>query len=238
MESSRGGKIRLYQDLYETYSRLEFTRMEDFPVAISGLEKRLIHAFDTFGGFGVFDDGPSGGLLHRSLVWQRGKDERALRRIDFPPERPLSIPSWSWMAYSGGITYLKLPFSQVDWEAQEIRSPWSRQGGEVLTEDVAAGRQLTARVRSFSLPLTSSDDVEVVFDSPGGSKGAAKNCVILGRQIEARPVEERRHYVLVVVPALAAHAIKGRQPFERVGAGFMPGRFIDLQTPGIRASIG
>jgi hypothetical protein len=48
------------------YSRLLFSRIEDRPIAIAGLEKRLIGAFGTQGGFGVF--AAPDGLLQRSLL--------------------------------------------------------------------------------------------------------------------------------------------------------------------------
>jgi len=95
----KGERIIFFQDLYKQYSRLAFTRWEDRPIAIAGLQNRLIYDLKTQGGFGIFDDGQS--LLRRSLLWQRGKDEHVLRNITFPPERNISIPTWSWMAYEG-----------------------------------------------------------------------------------------------------------------------------------------
>ncbi|KAJ9148868.1 hypothetical protein NKR23_g4690 [Pleurostoma richardsiae] len=101
LSSSRGEKIRLYEDLYKQYSRLEFSWLADRAVAIAGLEKRLIRDFNN-GGYGVFDDGR--GLLHRSLLWRRGVDQPSLSRIVFPLGRR-SAPTWSWMGYNGGIDY-------------------------------------------------------------------------------------------------------------------------------------
>ncbi|KAI3392588.1 hypothetical protein diail_5462, partial [Diaporthe ilicicola] len=47
-------KIRVYEDLYRQYTRLEFTRNTDRPIAIAGLEKRLIRDLKAQGGLGVF----------------------------------------------------------------------------------------------------------------------------------------------------------------------------------------
>src|SRR5438477_11418672 len=93
----KGMKIDLYQDLYERFSNLQLSFPEDRPVAIKGLETRLIRTFGTTGGFGIFDI-----YLHRCLLWQRSGD--TLRRI--PSFRGGQVPSWSWMAYTGGIRYL------------------------------------------------------------------------------------------------------------------------------------
>ena len=123
IKSSRDEKIRFYQDLYIRYSRLKFTRYSDRPIAIAGLEKRLIRAFDTSGEFGVFDYVRS--LLHRSLLRSRDWNEATLDKITFPANSQIKVPTWSWMAFKGGIDYLELPFDGVDWEKQEIRSPWT-----------------------------------------------------------------------------------------------------------------
>ncbi|KAI0476359.1 heterokaryon incompatibility protein-domain-containing protein [Xylariaceae sp. FL0804] len=144
MDSSRGSKIELYQDLYRRYSTLAFSRVEDRPVAIAGLEKRLVGACGNRGGYGVFDDGARGGLLHRSLLWHRSPREASLSRIAFfdPSSGDQSqgqdhpdhdhhhrgrssvvVPSWSWMAYRGAIDYLRPPFNGVEWEP--VGSPWS-----------------------------------------------------------------------------------------------------------------
>ena len=79
----------LYRDLYESYSKLELSYSTDRPVAIRGLEKRLLRALDTKGGYGVFDI-----YLRRGLLWQR--DQASLERIDFSGKKEQElVPSWS-----------------------------------------------------------------------------------------------------------------------------------------------
>lgn len=41
--------------------------------------------------------------LHRSLLWRRTTGTQEQKRIEYPSDR--SIPSWSWMAYPGGISF-------------------------------------------------------------------------------------------------------------------------------------
>jgi hypothetical protein len=96
-------KIQLYQDLYERYSNLALSVKTDRPIAIKGLETRLIRTFETVGGYGIFDL-----YLHRGLLWQRSGD--TLDRITSRGER---VPSWSWMAYEGGIRYMDVPLGGV-----------------------------------------------------------------------------------------------------------------------------
>ncbi|GAW14723.1 hypothetical protein ANO14919_041260 [Xylariales sp. No.14919] len=103
--------------LFQQYSSLLFTNPTDRPIAVSGIQRRLLEAFGTRGGYGVFDeDVKTGqlGLLRRSLLWHRAVDREGnsrLSRIEFSAaERPDSaapvVPSWSWMAYTGEISFL------------------------------------------------------------------------------------------------------------------------------------
>ncbi|KKY39056.1 putative tol-like protein [Diaporthe ampelina] len=55
--TTRGEKIRVYENIYRQYTRLQFTHISDRPIAIAGLEKRLIRDLRAEGGYGVFDDG-------------------------------------------------------------------------------------------------------------------------------------------------------------------------------------
>ncbi|KAK7427792.1 hypothetical protein QQZ08_005730 [Neonectria magnoliae] len=124
MKSSKGTRIRFYEKLYEGYSRLGFTKAYDRPIAIAGLEQRLVNAFDTHGGYGVFQ----GKFFGRGLLWIRDASLTAkLKRIDFPSQQKYVVPTWSWMAYEGAITFMKVPFDTVDWEEgkNSIRSPWT-----------------------------------------------------------------------------------------------------------------
>src|SRR5215469_7798924 len=86
--STNGGRIRLYESLYKQYSRLQFSRDYDRPIAIAGLEQRLIRAFDTQGGYGVFER-----YFGRSLLWQRDSDVARMEKIDFPGEQQFRMPT-------------------------------------------------------------------------------------------------------------------------------------------------
>lgn len=133
--------IRWYQELYAEYSRRGLSHDEDRPRAILGLESRLRTGFGTDGGHGILYHRQKVGLLQRSLLWRRGVDVTSLTPIKFPPDRE-AAPSWSWMAYKGGIDYLKVEGGTLDWKTTELRSPWSRKrnadkaGGADEEEDI------------------------------------------------------------------------------------------------------
>ncbi|KAM7205421.1 hypothetical protein V8F20_003190 [Naviculisporaceae sp. PSN 640] len=133
LASKQAEKIIQYQTLYKDYSRLGLTRAYDRPMAIGGLQDRLIAALGCKGGWGVFDEGRAKkGMLRRSLLWIRDREEATggLKRIEFPILKQeestglaTKVPSWSWMAVEGPIDYVVPQFGTVDWE--DIESPWS-----------------------------------------------------------------------------------------------------------------
>ncbi|KAK4164675.1 heterokaryon incompatibility protein-domain-containing protein [Cladorrhinum sp. PSN259] len=256
MTSTKGARIRIYESLYKTYSRLEFTKPYDRPIAIAGLEQRLVAAFNTHGGYGIFD----GEFFGRSLLWKRDSEE-GMRRIDFSAAQmlPLSstksytVPTWSWMAYEGAISFLDLPFRGVEWHyggEKGIKSPWAQ-----TTTAVATGSSSGSQTNSSSatwhtgnsgeetyLKVWASEFVvslemaktKILFDegsntSLGFDDWRQVKCVIVGRrklksaQQAGLDTGDLEHYVLVVVSSPK----EGRQDmYERIGVAALPGSWI------------
>lgn len=243
--TSKALKISYFQELYKQYSRLGFTRSDDRPFAIAGLEKRLLKAYGTAGGYGVFDDGTDaeGGLFHRSLLWQRGEeagDAAELTPIEFPAKRNIHVPSWSWMAYEGGIEYADPPFQTAKWETKDIVPPWTKGGTRNTSSAPHTGVvTITATVRDYAILDAKPNEAKLVFDRArtAGSDGRRAHCVVVARSNERRSEDRRRRfYVLLVGPTLKRNA-HGEQTYRRIGVGFMLGRFIDLKSAGVLARI-
>ncbi|KAI1121969.1 hypothetical protein F5Y10DRAFT_255134 [Nemania abortiva] len=239
MSSRRGLKIVYFQDLYKQYSRLDFTRVEDRPFAIGGLENRLRTAYKTKGGYGIFDDGQGKGLFHRSLLWQRSEAPEGapipwLSRISFSSHRNISVPTWSWMAYQGGIDYLAPEFDNTDWETDDIQPPWSNES-EIPANDSRTKFVVTAR--EFKVAGWRESEVKLVYDTdrqrPGGTRRV--QCVIVARSRHGQSDAEKRYYVLIVEPTGPINDVE--KVYERVGAGFMLGKFITQDKPGVRGVI-
>jgi hypothetical protein len=113
---SNQNRVYLLQSIFKTYTKLAFTNLTDRSVAISGLESRFARAFGTEGSYGIFQR-----YLHRSTLWQRSGDK--MKRIKPPPDLPeWKVPSWSWMAYEGEISYMDIPFEEVEWSDAIRRS--------------------------------------------------------------------------------------------------------------------
>ncbi|GAB1318180.1 Heterokaryon incompatibility domain-containing protein [Madurella fahalii] len=111
-------KWAVFQDMFTRYSTLNLTQKTDRPVAMGGLEFRLATTFETQSAFGIVKD-----FFGRSLLWQRSGNEwmepifhstDAQARGSGMRVKP---PSWSWMAYTGGIRYGNLCDSRVSWMA-------------------------------------------------------------------------------------------------------------------------
>ena len=216
VKAPQGERILRYQELYQQYSRLGLSQDYDRPTAIDGLQQKLLRTMDVEGGFGILEDNNIKGTLRRSLLWHRGDDTKSLKRIVFPKDRA-DVPSWSWMAYaggkdnSGGIDYFKVDFDGFDWQA--ITSPWSRAGtgGEI--------HALIADSRAYTtLQGNSEGTFRIIFDAPQEEGKYATKCIVLGVEKGEMSLDGKLHYVLVIKPT----SFKGR--YERVGAGWMPGR--------------
>lgn len=240
--SSKGGRIYLYEFLYKQYSRLKFTRICDRPLAIAGIEQRLIRAFNSQGGYGVFTD-----FFGRGLLWQRDVKlpSQTMKPIQFPESQQYQVPSWSWMAYEGAIDFMELPFGGIEWEKEEICSPWSHSSPilpSVSRESIISntswhtaetnGRNdLKAVARDFSALA----DPDIVYDKGERPENRIVRCVIVGRKKMTTGLKsDRIHYVLVVSQKQEAAS---QATYERVGVGALPEKLITIRGPGLRVQV-
>lgn len=225
LSASKGEHIVRYQNLYAQYSRLGLSRPSDRPYAIDGLQTRLLRAFRTTeGGFGLFDEGPMlRGHLRRSLLWRRREDVARLESIEFlgtsaPP------PSWSWMAYTGGIDYFEPGFNKTFWKP--LASPWTRPGwAGIPTQPLREGGGLTLEGMAEKLDQTRvrrPDEALLVFDRPEEADNPLLHCVVLG---VGGGDADGRSYVLVVKPT---NKNEGKfATWTRVGAGYLTARCLE-----------
>lgn len=205
----KGMKIELFQSLYQRYSNLSLSFAKDRPIAIKGLEKRLIQTFKTVGGYGVFDC-----YLYRSLLWKSSR--QALERIDSLSDG--KVPSWSWMAYTGGIEYLDVPFGRVSW-AENIQSPFKiLENEEYKNEDFKNDeRRASLEIVAKSWRLDVRQAKGLVLDNASCSLDTSTRCVVLGSSKRAASDQAQKHYVLVV------SAVHSEQDdlYKRVGVGIV-----------------
>ena len=204
-------RIELFQSLYERYSRLALSFPSDRPIAIKGLEARLLSTFSTTGGFGIFDI-----YLYRCLLWQR--DSEPLKRIGPGVRGGSQVPSWSWMGYDGAIRYLAVPFAQALW-SDDITSPFAKSGPSESHYE----KGITAGTLELKAPVweitTAQQGGELILDDPSRPPLYPIYCVVMGKS----KAEPRSYYVLLV------HAANNDEDvYERVGVGILDGRHIVL----------
>ncbi|PVH75774.1 HET-domain-containing protein [Cadophora sp. DSE1049] len=205
----KGLKIQLYQDLYVRYSNLALSFNTDRPIAIKGLETRLIRTFETVGSYGIFDL-----YLHRGLLWQRSGD--ALKRIT--SFRGQCVPSWSWMAYDGGIRYMDVPLGKASW-AEEITSPFKARSTN--SPDNGDERGLEARV--WDIVDVEPQSPQLIMDEPGRTFDWPLKCVIVGTNKKSKQNEHQVHYTMIVSFFIGENGVG---VYERVGVGFLERRHI------------
>lgn len=168
MAKTRLSPISIFKDLYKTFSRLEFTRVSDRPLAIRGLERRLFRELGCEGRHGILFRGQV--PLGHSLLWRRAT-EIGMRRIEPPPGSIHPPPSWSWMAYTGEISYLDIRLDEVDWD----QSLSSNQDGE--------GNLTALSVSGWD--FDQGEIREVCYDRPQDAIREGQKCVIMGRSKRA-----------------------------------------------------
>lgn len=84
------------------YSNRGLTKRTDRVRALYGLTTRIARALSCQVLFGIFEL-----FLHRTLLWQR---TGPMERIDYGSP---GVPSWSWMAYTGGIKFIDNRFGAL-----------------------------------------------------------------------------------------------------------------------------
>ncbi|EXK83843.1 serine/threonine protein kinase [Fusarium oxysporum f. sp. raphani 54005] len=214
----KGGRVMLVQALYNQYSKRTFWDSQDRPIAISGLEKRLTTAFNTRGGYGVFET-----FLERSLLWKKVDTTGSLRLIKFPKDR--NVPSWSWMAYDGVISYVEADFNKVAW-TKEYSSPFdsgSGAAGKWYWEADKTNRPSVLaleKVRELKSLPTNEAARTISFDtSASDGKGLKEfRCLVLGKVKLDNVIGPHilKCFVLIIKPSTDNQTV-----FTRGGAGIL-----------------
>lgn len=217
-------KIELCQGLYERYSNLALSFEADRPIAIKGLEARLISTLNTVGGYGMFEC-----YLHRCLLWRRSGD--TLKRIE--SFRGETVPSWSWMAYTGGICYMNVPFGEVSWN-KEITSPFSDNTSQGNKSGVPV-------INAQAWDLVDPEEHILFLDEPNRTYESSFKCVIVGtskgltsdQDLQSASDQEHTYYVLII------SLFEDGQPslYKRVGVAELEQQHIGMSKHSIPVSV-
>jgi hypothetical protein len=226
---NKGAQQYLFESLFKKYSRLGFSEQTDKPIAISGLEQRLLKVFEDRGGAGIFEK-----HWGRCLLWKRASPNQQLERIQFQPpleknthyftpSKPKSRykfrppPSWSWMSYIGSIDYVQPQPGFVDWNTKGVNLRYT---GDANTAWFSAvdNMMIEAEARDFGIGSdTNADETHLIYDHHAWEGRPNKKCIIIGSMKKGSI-----HFVLIISAKDAAKA----GVYERIGVGWLPGRFI------------
>ncbi|WYZ36239.1 hypothetical protein EsH8_XI_000122 [Colletotrichum jinshuiense] len=165
-------KAPIFQSMYERYTRLELSNARDRGPAILALESRLLRSMKTMGGHGIVER-----YLGRSLLWRPRIGETLL------PIPDTSEPSWSWMAWSGPIQYLDLPYGSINWEPLLSPFPSIQNSPELIRLSAADGKKTVLYAWGKDFP---ENDIEHL-----------KNTTIIWDQAESKSLHRRLKYVVI-----------------------------------------
>ncbi|KAL5371410.1 hypothetical protein DPSP01_014282, partial [Paraphaeosphaeria sporulosa] len=217
----KSGKIRTEEFihfLFENYSKRGLTDLRDRRVAAFGLEARIARALPCKKhSYGIFQE-----HLHRNLLWQAlgGKMER----IAYDDNQ--GVPSWSWMACSGGVQFMEIELGSVSWVASLAFD--AERDSAALIADVGKFQDITFKREGNRFAVSDSSGTEkgcVHFDVGGGESGSRDYCVVIGRMQQDT---KDYYYILVVVPT------REDGEYTRVGVGMVPASCVKRLKAGVR----
>jgi hypothetical protein len=216
------------QFLSEEYSKRGLTEKTDRCVALSGLEDRIARTIKRQSRYGVFQP-----YLHRNLLWQRSGEGR-MKRIEYKTQ---VVPSWSWMAYDGGIQFMDIPFRKVDWMVRlrfnEDKYGWwfNKKGNPALVTDIGVFRNCDLEQRETNHVILDSSKAErgwIWYDLEVSESLDAERCVIVGRDSRKDELGLRKYYILVVRPTSVD------KEYTRVGVGGVWSDYVKRQRLNMR----
>lgn len=201
------------QYLLQDYSQRKLAEPNDRCYAIAGLGQRIARVLDCKSSYGIFEK-----YLHRNLLWYLAPPDSAGTR-SVPLGR--DIPSWSWMAYSGGIEFVEVPFDRASWIKHGfLRFDKQRNGavtaslGEIVGCLARRCDNCTARLceARHELVETGKETGWVQYDFEGNEELDTIQCVVIGRET-AKDNDPAQYSVLLVRPTGAD------REYKRVGVG-------------------
>ncbi|RKK27411.1 hypothetical protein BFJ66_g16668 [Fusarium oxysporum f. sp. cepae] len=222
--------ISFIQSFLEDYSKRGLSKPTDRAVAISGLAQRIERALSCEARYGVFEF-----FFHRNLLWQRSDLEKT-ERIKY--EESDKVPSWSWMAYPGGIKFIE--FEEVGYGKLELfdKLKFDQEDKRALITDIWTFRDchLNRKERSDTGRYEVLDSGEKVrgwamYDVKHGEGFDNERAVVIGRTSPEWRTERQEYYILVVRRKAGS---KADNEYERVGLGRVQVGYLSRRQSGVR----
>jgi hypothetical protein len=145
------------------------------------------------------------------------------------------MPSWSWMAYSGGIEFMDIPLGNVDWNnklqfVKEYKymlfNVFKKKERDALATDIGVFRNCSLEQRDVSYVVLDSGKAErgrIWYDTESSSLHT-EQCVVVGRSRD----KHEKYYILVV-----RRTSKGGE-YRRIGVGWIQSDYVVRQKRNVR----
>ncbi|EXK23779.1 hypothetical protein FOMG_19461 [Fusarium oxysporum f. sp. melonis 26406] len=210
--------IDFIQFLFKKYSTSGLTFESDRDVAIYSLVERMRRVLRTEVRYGIV-----GCFLVPLLLWKRADEDQATL-INYGDR---TVPSWSWMAYPGGIDFI----SDVTQRLMVLRSADLEftDNGDTLTVTVRRfkdcrigqdGKQFAIFARStFASPRKVGS---LWFDL--ADRIEFKHCVIVGMDEDHQKEDPWKTYYFLLV-----REKQGGEGYERLGVGKVEARYVSKE---------
>lgn len=217
--------LHFLQSFLEDYSKRGLSKPTDRAVALSGLAARVEATLICKERYGIFDL-----YLCRNLLWQRSDLQK--KRIDYEATQ---VPSWSWMAYEGGIQFIPLtdlPYGELD-VFEDLQFAKGVKGALITKVWVFKGCHLNREAssetaRQHIMDSSGTKRGWVMYDVEDGKDFCQERCVVVGRSRLSRTSNSRDYHILVVRQ-------RGREgnKYERVGIGSIQQGYVLRQEPDV-----
>jgi hypothetical protein len=206
--------------LFEDYSKRDLTKKTDRAVAISGLEARIARALRCQSRYGIFQQ-----YLHRNLLWQMSDNK--MERIMY---KNRNVPSWSWMAYNGGIQFMDIPFGTVDW-IDNLR--FDEECKHALITNVGEFRDCTMEPDGKYYAILDFSRTKrgwIQYDVKEDEDLFKERCIVAGKKSSKYwdRLGVKEYYILVVRPT----SVDGE--YKRVGVGLIQSDYVVRQRFNMR----
>lgn len=207
--------VEFIQFLLTEYTRRGLTEKTDRCTAISGLESRIAQTENCEARFGIFES-----FLHRMLLWQRSGEQNT-DQICYETQ---TIPSWSWMAYSGSIQFMDIAFDRVEWvrslkfDQKHEHRALNEKGHLALVTYLSSFLRCSLEQRDAGNAVLDLDEFEIgwiQYDVGTHERLGAERCVVVGRDAWESRFVKRKYYLLVVTPTNIENV------YTRVGTGWI-----------------
>ena len=204
--------------LFEDYSKRDLSEKTDRVVATSGLEARIAGALRCQSRYGIFQQ-----YLHRNLLWQTSDNK--MERIVYKTQ---NVPSWSWMAYNGGIQFMDIPSGKVDW-INNLR--FDERHELALITNVGEFRDCTMEPDGKHYAILDFGRTKrgwIQYDVEEDKDLFKERCVVAGKKSGWNRLDVKEYYILVIRPT----SVDGE--YKRVGVGLIQSDYVVRQRFNVR----